>query len=202
MHSWCHHRYIWGVVPLMFRCFHWNIDIFATDQIQYILYYNMAPFANDEYPNITDTFQANFKPENITFDRWQSIQYTHNIYYLPHNSRRTCFYLHLQLKPTLDSLCKFKHWHQVCAQISNSFGLVLDLKSAIFSANQQCCSTRDRSWSRDRSRDHFLKVSVSESTAFLLGLVSVSDKEDSGFYFKTTTAGISLNCLCIVWFIC
>ena len=39
----------------------------------------------------------------------------------------------------------------------------------------------------------------------LLGLVSVSDKEDSGFIsrpVKTTTAGISLNCLFIVWFIC
>ena len=32
---------------------------------------------------------------------------------------------------------------------------------------------------------------VSESTAFLLGLVSVSDKEDSGFYFKT---GQDHNC--------
>lgn len=35
--------------------------------------------------------------------------------------------------------------------------------------------------------------------------VSVSDKEDSGLYFKTrwetTTAGVSINWMCIVWFV-
>ncbi|XP_060753853.1 zinc finger protein 644a isoform X2 [Neoarius graeffei] len=45
----------------------------------------------------------------------------------------------------------------------------------------ECCT-------RDRSQDRFLKLCfISESTAFLLGLVSVSDIDDSGVYFKTTT---------------
>jgi len=41
---------------------------------------------------------------------------------------------------------------------------------------------------------------ISSIVVLGIGLVSVSDEADSGFYFKTTTVGISINCLCISGF--
>lgn len=62
----------------------------------------------------------------------------------------------------------------------------------------QCCSTQD--W--DRFQEHFLKVWVLELTTFLIGLVS---RRTLGFIWrpaKATTEVVSLDYLCIVWFIC
>lgn len=50
----------------------------------------------------------------------------------------------------------------------------------------------------------FLKDLSQNWLSFYFGLVSVSDKEDSGFIsrpVRTTPEGISLNSMCIVWFI-
>ena len=91
--------------------------------------------------------------------------------------------------------------------VANDTHMKFQLPRAISIRFTQCCSTRDRSWSWDRSRDHFLKVSVSSRNRphFYSVLSRSRTKRTRDFIsrpVKTTTAGISLNCLCIVWFIC
>jgi len=66
----------------------------------------------------------------------------------------------------------------------------------------QAHPTGRRPQGRPRNHWRYYMYLLPSVVVLEIGLVSVSDKVGSGFYFKTTTVGMSINYLCIFGFTC